>query len=117
MISPTQRTLRALEQRGCICGIVERFNPFAGKFGKRHDLFNIFDIVAIYPTGICGVQSCGQSYSAHYQKIISNDIGIEWIKAGGIIELFGWRKVVKKRGSKLRVWQPRIHRFSLEDFK
>ena len=51
-VSPTQRTLRALEQRGCFCGIVERFNPYAGPHGIRQDLFGIIDVVALYPNGI-----------------------------------------------------------------
>ena len=33
-ISPTQRTLRALEQQGCHSGIVERFNAHVGPFGN-----------------------------------------------------------------------------------
>jgi len=114
--SPTQRTLRALEQRGCICGIVERYNSFAGPFGRRFDLFGFIDIIALYPNQIVGIQSCGASFSQHYKKIIENDRAFEWLKLGGI-ELWGWRKVKKKRGGKLMIWKPRLHIFAEGDFK
>jgi len=116
-LSATQRTLRALRQQGYICGIVERFNPHVGTHGIRQDLFGFIDIIAIKPKGICAIQSCGQSFSAHMRKILENDLAVEWLKAGGHLELWGWRKIKKKRGGKLRIWSPRIHEFKLEDFE
>ena len=120
-LSPTQRTLRELRQRGCLCGIVERFNTFAGpivrgkRVGIRQDLFGFIDIIVLYPTRICGIQSCGQAFSEHKKKILENEIAPEWIKLADI-ELWGWRKIKKKRGGKQMIWQPRIYKFSLEDF-
>jgi len=88
-LSNTQRTLRALEQQGYISGIVEKFNPYAGHYGKRIDLFNFIDIISIMPKG----------------------------KAGGHIELWSWRKVKKHpRKGKLKVWRPRVKVYTLEDF-
>ena len=122
-LSPTQRTLRLLRQEGCLCGIVERFNTFAGpivkgrRVGIRQDLFQFIDIVAILPIGICGVQSCGQAFSEHNKKILENEIAPEWLKAGGFIYLYGWRKLVKRRGLKQKIWSPRIKEYTLEDFE
>ena len=115
-ISPTQRTLRALEQRGCISGIVERFNQFGGKFGIRQDLFGFIDIISLYPDRIVGVQSCGQAFSEHMKKILANEIAPEWIKVAGL-ELWGWRKIKKVRGGKQMIWQPRLYIFTEKDFK
>ena len=115
-LSNTQRTLRALRQQGCLCGIVERFNAYAGKFGVRQDLFGFIDIIALYPDGIYGIQSCGQSFAEHDRKILENEIAPEWLKTGGYIALWGWRKVLKKRGGKQKVWKPRVKVYQLEDF-
>jgi len=122
-LSPTQRTLRALRQEGYICGIAERFNPYAGvmlptgkRSGIRQDLFGFIDIIAIKPIGICGIQSCGQSFAEHNRKILSNEYAPEWLKAGGSIELWGWRKVKYKRGGKRMIWKPRIKVYSYKDF-
>ena len=113
-LSPTQRTLRLLRQQGCICGIVERFNPHAGPFGIRQDLFGFVDIVALYPTSVCAIQSCGQAFSEHKKKMLENEILIEWLRSGGTVMLYGWRKVLKKRGGKQKVWKPRICEFVLD---
>jgi len=115
-LSNTQRTLRALEQQGYISGIVEKFNPYAGPYGKRIDLFNFIDIISIMPKGICAIQSCGSSFWKHDKKILENEYALEWLKAGGHIELWGWRKVVKRRGLKLKIWKPRVKVYTLEDF-
>ena len=123
-LSNTQRTLRALRQEGYICGMVERFNPYAGamlpsgrRSGIRQDLFGFLDIVAIMPKGICGIQSCGQAFAEHDRKILGNEFAPEWLKAGGHIELWGWRKVKKKRGGKQMIWSPRVKVYSLVDFE
>lgn len=111
-ISPTQRTLRELKQRGCHCGIVERFNRFAGEHGIRQDLFGIIDLVALYPNNIAGIQCCGSDFAAHDRKISESDMAIEWLRSGGILELWGWRKVKRKKGGKQMVWKPRIKNYA-----
>lgn len=116
-ISNTQRTLRALRQEGCICGIVERWNPYVGPHGIRMDLFGFVDIIALYPNGICAIQSTGQAFAEHERTLLQNEIAPEWLKAGGTIELWGWRKVLKRRGGKQRIWAPRKREFTLEDFQ
>lgn len=110
-LSPTQRTLRELRQQGRVCGIVERFNSFVGPHGIRQDLFGFIDIISLDPErGIVGVQSCGSSFSAHKRKILEECTmnAIEWLNSGGVIEIWGWRKVKLKRGGKAMRWRPRV---------
>jgi len=117
-ISATQRTLRELRNQGRICGIVERYNSFAGPFGKRFDLFGFIDIIALdTDRGIIGIQSCGQSFSEHIKKITEerNQECYEWLRCGGKAELWGWRKVKLKKGGKAMRWKPRIADIILED--
>jgi len=115
-LSPTQRTLRQLRQEGFICGIVERFNPYAGKFGIRQDLFGIIDIIAIKHDAICGIQSCGSNFAEHDRIILENEFAPEWLKANGHLELWGWRKIKLKKGGKMMVWRPRVKVYCLDDF-
>lgn len=118
-ISPTQRTLKALREMGRECGIVERFNPHVGPHGIRQDLFGIIDIIALEPNGgIVGVQSTGQDFANHYRKLTEEkkNFSLAWLRAGGTLELWGWRKIKVKRGGKAMRWEPRIHKFALEDF-
>ena len=116
-LSPTQRTLKAMREQGRICGIVERFNQHVGKFGIRQDLFGFIDIIAVDPVdGIIAIQSCGQDFSGHINKMMGerNENMVEWLKHGKV-ELWGWRKVKLKRGGKAMRWKPRIADFWLDD--
>ena len=121
-ISSVQRTLRTLRNQGCVCEIVERFNSFAGPHGIRIDFLGFGDIIALYPTGITVIQACGADFAAHKRKILQCEYAIEWLKSGkcecGIqmshIELWGWRKVLKKRGGKLKVWSPRVEKITVD---
>jgi len=115
-LSNTQRTLRGLRQEGYIAGIVERWNPYAGKYGVRQDLFGVIDIIAIKHNAICGIQSCGSDFAEHNRKILANEFVPEWLKAGGHLELWGWRKVKLKKGGKAMRWRPRVKVYRLEDF-
>ena len=119
--SPTQRTLKALRDQGRIAGIVEKFNPYAGKFGIRQDLFGIIDIIALdKERGVVGVQSTGQGFSEHHKKLTieKRQECIDWLETpGAVLELWGWRKIKVKRGGKKMTWHPRIKEYTLEDFK
>lgn len=124
--SPVQRTLRALRAGGYICDIVERWLPHAGRFGKKVDMFNFADIVALAPCGIVAVQVCGKDFAEHKKKILGNEFAPEWLRSGtcpgcnhGIasIEIWGWRKVKKKRGGKQMIWAPRIEEIKMEDLE
>jgi hypothetical protein len=113
-MTPTQRTLKAMREQGRLCGIVEKFQQYGGKFGVRQDLFGFIDIIAIDPTeGIVAIQSCGQDYSGHVKKLTEerNEAVFEWLKHAPC-ELWSWsrRKYRLSNGSwsKGYRWKPRI---------
>ena len=116
-MTPTQRTLRELKHRGFVCGIVEKWNSFAK---IRQDLFGIIDIIALDPTrGVVGVQSTGSAFAAHDRKLTEEkaQASLDWLQTPGtVLELWGWRKVKRKRGGKAMIWQPRIKIYKIEDF-
>ena len=114
-ISNTSRTLRYLREQGWDADKVEQFNPYAGKFGQRKDLFGIIDIIALTEHGITGIQSCGSSFAEHDRKILDSDMTIKWLEAGGALILIGWRKIKLKKGGKAMRWSPRIKQYKLED--
>ena len=115
--TPTQRTIRELRKMGRRCAIVEKWNSHAK---IRQDLFGVIDVLALDPErGVVGVQSCGNSFSAHYKKLTEEraDECIEWLETPGtVLELWAWRKVKLVRGGKAMRWQARIHDFTVEDF-
>ena len=122
--SPTQRTLKRLRDCEYRCGIVERWLPIPGGFGRRKDLFNIIDIIALTPDGVLGVQSCGSSFSEHWKKLTETEAEQTraWLKTPGTsLEIWGWRKLKSrlksgKVGKGMR-WQPRIQAVTLKDLK
>lgn len=117
-MTPTQRTLRELRANGFKAGIVERFVT-RKPHGIRIDLFNIIDIIAIKPYEILGVQSTGTAFSEHWHKLTEDKAkeSRDWILAGGILELWGWRKLKVKRGGKAMRWEPRIKEVTIYDLK
>ena len=114
-ISNTSRTLEFLRSQGWQADKVEQFNPYAGRFGQRRDLFGIIDIVALGEKGIYGIQSTGAAFSEHNKKILDSPMSIRWLQKGGILLLIGWRKVKLRRGSKAMRWMPRIASYSLNE--
>ena len=110
----TARTLKLLRDQGYIAGVVERFLNLGRGFGKRVDLFNIIDIIAIKPKEVLGVQSCGQAFSEHDKKIRSSPMRMAWLGAGGKLWLVGWRKVKLHRGGKAMRWKPRIKKYEYD---
>jgi|TARA_Y100000289_G_scaffold33336_1_gene32945 hypothetical protein len=115
-ISPTQRTLKAMRNQGRICGIVEKFQQYGGKFGIRQDLFGFIDIIAIdSKDGIIAIQSTGQDWSGHINKIMDlEEIVMKWLEHAPL-ELWSWRKVKKVRGGKAMIWKARIGDFYIEN--
>ena len=120
-ISPTSRTLEYIRSQGWKADIVERFNPHAGKFGRRKDMFGFGDIVALGENSIIAIQSCGQAFVQHDKKITQDeDVApnvLKWLECGGRVMLIGWRKVKLKRGGKAMRWSPRIKEYFVEDLK
>jgi hypothetical protein len=119
-VSNTQRTIHRLRKQGWDCDVVERWIPIKMHpgGGVRRDLFNFIDIIALGHGQIWGVQSCGQNFKEHDEKIKSHaDSALKWHACGGKVMLIGWRKVKKKRGGKQMVWKPRVKVYKLDDFK
>lgn len=110
-MTPTQRSLKLLRDEGVIVEKVEQRLPIPGKFVTR-DLFNVFDLVAIFKDKICGVQvTSGSNVSARLAKIQGEPAAATWIRAGGSIHVHGWRKV-GKRGER-KAWACRLLTASL----
>jgi hypothetical protein len=117
-LSPVQRTLRALRDRGLLVGIVERFNQYAGPFGRREDLFGFLDLIAVDVDSVIGVQVCGADFAEHDRKIREEcrEDALAWIRVARL-ELWSWRKVKLRRGGKAMVWAPRVKRYTEADFE
>jgi len=117
-LSSTQRTLRALRDRGMVCAIVEKFNAYAGPFGRREDLFGIIDILALDPErGVVGIQSCTTAFAEHKRKLLEDKYQEthDWLSTPGTsLELWGWRKKLVKRGGKAVRWEPRVEEITIE---
>ena len=120
-LSATQRTLRELRAQGRIVDVCERWiiNPRHPAGGFRKDLFGFIDMIVLDPEqGIVAIQSCGQSFKAHLDKILDSECTehvIEWLRCGGSLEVWGWRKLKIKRGGKAMRWTPRIRKITLDD--
>ena len=119
-ISYTQKTLRELRKRGYTCAIAEKWNAFAGPHGVRIDLFGFIDIVALDRQRriTIGIQSTGPSgHAEHKRKILACDNALEWLECRNVIELWSWRKLLKKKGGKQRIWVARVEEITEEMWK
>lgn len=91
-ISPTQRSLKLLRERGYRCAIVEKWNPHAQ---IRQDLFGFIDILAIKKGETLAVQTTsdhGDSVSSHIRKIADAEAIGDVREAGWRIVVHGWSK-------------------------
>jgi len=109
MASHTQRTIKLLENQGFKTWNVELWNSFSR---RKTDLFGIIDRIAIRPGQIVGVQICGSDFQPHVRKITESEYTVPWLESGALLWLIGWRKVLKKRGGKQRIYRPRFGVFT-----
>lgn len=118
MASSMEMTLKKLREFEIRAGIVERFchNKYLNAHGHRSDLFGIFDIVAIADK-IVGIQTFIDKRSEHYKKITEDNCAaaLQWLSAGGRIEMWWWRKVKVVRGGKREVWKYSIQNITFDD--
>lgn len=110
-----QRTMGLLTSQGISAYVVEKFNPYAGAYGKREDFMGFIDIIALHPAhGIIGVQACGSDWGSHVTKIQEERLKpvTIWLGAGGRIWLIGWRKLKQRNKDgklgKVAKWTPRV---------
>jgi hypothetical protein len=90
-MSPTQRSLALLRERGYRAQVVERWNPFAR---CRSDLFGVVDIVALGNGHTLGVQACAYSDIAKRARKIAEAEALPALReAGWRLLVMGWRKV------------------------
>jgi len=135
-LSYNQRTMRALREQGRIFDKAEKWNQFGGpkingkQIGARQDLFGFIDYIVLDPEkGFVAIQSTGPSgLSQHRKAILENPYAYDWLKTGwckgltekpffkSAIEIWSWRKLLVKRGGKLRRWVPRIETITIDMF-
>ncbi len=122
MTSPTARTLDYLRKQDITADVSERWisfgppsaKPVKGKpSGVRKDLFGFIDVVYLDETAgqIVGVQCCaGSGHAARRTKIMEEcqEKAELWVRCGGRIEVWSWRKLKVKRGGKAVRWTPRV---------
>lgn len=108
------RTLDALAAMGYELALdIETFNPHAGPFGKRQDMFGLVDVYACSP-GLPHrfIQVCGADVSVHVKKykeeVLASRILLLLQCPESVFELWSWRKVKLKPGAKAERWRPRI---------
>ncbi len=111
-LSPTQRTLQALREQGCVCDIAEHWNAHAR---VTQDLFGFIDILALHPErGFLAVQCTdGSNFSKRVKKLLDSEATenvIAWLSCGGMVEVWGWRKL------KAKPWEPLVREITLADF-
>ena len=89
MPSPTQKALKQLKLLKYPAEVVEKWNSFSR---QKKDLFNVIDIVAIYPRRIVGIQVTVESAArARIKKAYENKKEIiAWLKAGGDFYVWGF---------------------------
>ena len=125
--SPTQRTLLAMRKKGFRSQVVERWitipNPPPGMPpGRRIDLFGFIDGISLDTstggTSIIGWQATsGSNLSSRIAKIRTEcrEQAIDWLNAGGRIELWAWRKL-SPRGTKVVRWKPIVVSMWLDQY-
>jgi hypothetical protein len=87
-ISPTQRSLALMRERGYLCEVVEKWNPYAR---IRQDLFGFIDILCVGRDGVVGVQTTSSSSMAARRTKIANHANIGPVREAGIrVLLHGW---------------------------
>jgi hypothetical protein len=97
-MSPTARTLKYLREQGAAAAVVERYNAYSR---QRHDLFGVFDIVALRDERIVGIQcTSGSNHADRVKKLIGDPECAaqvrRWLAAKGEVEVWSWRKLVKR---------------------
>lgn len=92
-MSPTQRTLAAMRDRGYIAQVVEHWNAFAK---RRIDLFTVVDVLCVGHGETVAVQcTSGSNVSARVKKIAECGDTRYMREAGWKILVHGWRKNAK----------------------
>lgn len=91
-MTPTQRSLKYLRDKGYTVEVVERSTNFGGRF-RRHDLFGIADLIALGDNEVLLVQvTSASNVSARVKKITESEHLNAIRKANVGIIVHGWGK-------------------------
>lgn len=91
-VSPTQRALKELRDKGFTAWIVESTIP---KTFIKRDFMGFADIIYLTASSIVALQVTsneGGNHAARRTKIIAEPRALQWLKAGGLIELWSFAK-------------------------
>ena len=113
-VSPTQRALAHCKKQGWVAGITEHWNQYAH---IRQDLFGFIDLVVLRGELLAVQVTSGSNVAARVTKIKAEPRAKAWLQCGGVIEVWGYRKVKVKRGGKAVRWELRVVPITLEDFE
>lgn len=94
MTSPTQRTLRVLQEWGYLAQVVERWCPHSR---RRIDLFGVIDVLGLLNTKILAIQCTSASGAATRRAKIEDHSHLHELARTFDVEVWGWRKNSKKR--------------------
>lgn len=80
-----------MRERGYLCEIVERWNPYAR---VRHDLFGFGDVICLGRDEVILVQTTsGSNMADRIDKVTNHDNIAAVRKAGVRVIVHGWRKL------------------------
>jgi len=89
-MSPTNRSIKKLEEEGWIPQVVEQWIPYAK---KRRDLFGFIDVLGIHKDSgdVIAIQATTRSHVSDRVKKIENSKYVDAVrKCAWSIEVWGW---------------------------
>lgn len=113
-MTPTQRSLALLRERGYLVAIVEKFVRFPPP-GHRVDLWGFVDLLAVKAGEVLGVQvTSGAHVSERLKKIAASPHIATVLSAGVKVVVHGWAK--KGPRGKMKKWECREEPLTAADF-
>lgn len=106
-MTPNARTKQYLERQGHLVAIVEYWTPFPKPWGKRHDLFGVFDLIMLKDGGeIWGVQATSTDHlNSRIKKLEESPECKAWLAKGGKVLCIGWAK--RGKAGERKLWTPK----------
>ena len=90
-MTPTQRSLALLRERGYLTAVVERWNPHAK---IRQDLYGVADLIAVRPLEVMFVQTTSGDHVAERIAKVKAHANYERIIESGILFfVHGWSRL------------------------
>lgn len=89
-MTPTQRSLAYLREKGYLVEIVEHWNPWVK---RRKDLWGWCDLLCVKRDEVLAVQVTSSGVAARVKKILASDTIARVREAGIKVHVHGWRKL------------------------